>query len=71
MLGVGAGTDTFIDFQKGQDLIGLSGGLRFNQLTVTPGDFITTIEVASNGEVLASITGIPSSPLTASDFIAI
>ncbi|MEG5062998.1 calcium-binding protein [Microcoleus sp. B3-A4] len=71
VLGVGAGTDTFIDFQKGQDLIGLSGGLRFNQLTVTPGDFITTIEVASNGEVLASITGIPSSPLTASDFIAI
>ncbi|NQE33091.1 Mbeg1-like protein [Microcoleus asticus] len=71
VLGVGAGTDTFIDFQKGQDLIGLSGGLTFNQLKVTPGDFITTIEVASNGEVLASITGIPSSPLTASDFIAI
>ena len=71
VLGVGAGTDTFIDFQKGQDLIGLSGGLRFNQLKVTPGDFITTIEIASNGEVLASITGIPSSPLTGSDFIAI
>ncbi|MEG4292828.1 DUF2974 domain-containing protein [Microcoleus sp. C2C3] len=71
VLGVGAGTDTFIDFQKGQDLIGLSGGLRYNQLKVTPGDFITTIEIASNGEVLASITGIPSSPLTGSDFIAI
>ena len=71
VLGVGAGTDTFIDFQKGQDLIGLSGGLRYNQLKVTPGDFITTIEIASNGEFLASITGIPSSPLTASDFIAI
>ncbi len=71
VLGVGASTDTFIDFQKGQDLIGLSGGLRFNQLKVTPGDFITTIEIASNGEVLASITGIPSSPLTASDFITI
>ncbi|CAA9303122.1 Alkaline phosphatase [uncultured Microcoleus sp.] len=71
VLAAGAGTDTFIDFQKGQDLIGLSGGLRFNQLKVTPGDFFTTIEIASNGEVLASITGIPSSPLTASDFIAI
>jgi Ca2+-binding RTX toxin-like protein len=71
VLGAGAGTDTLIDFQKGQDLIGLSGGLSFNQVKVTPGDFITTIEIASNGEVLASITGIPSSPLTASDFIAI
>jgi len=71
VLGAGAGTDTFLDFQKGEDLIGLSGGLTFNQLRVTPGDFITTIEIASNGEVLASIPGIPSSPLTASDFIAI
>ncbi|MBW3587268.1 MAG: calcium-binding protein, partial [Cyanobacteria bacterium 0813] len=71
VLGAGANTDTLIDFQKGQDLIGLSGGLRFNQLKVTPGDFLTTIEIASNGEVLASIPGIPSSPLTASDFIAI
>ena len=71
VLGVGAGTDTLIDFQKGQDLIGLSGGLSFNQLRVTPGDFITTIEIASNGEVLASIPGLSSSPLTASDFISI
>ncbi|MEG4054346.1 MULTISPECIES: calcium-binding protein [unclassified Microcoleus] len=71
VLGAGAGTDTLVDFQKGQDLIGLSGGLTFNQVRVTPGDFITTIELARNGEVLASIPGIPSSPLTASDFIAI
>jgi serralysin len=71
VLGVGAGTDTLIDFQKGQDLIGLSGGLSFNQLRVTPGDFITTIEIARNGEVLASIPGLSSSPLTASDFISI
>ncbi|MEG4938940.1 calcium-binding protein [Microcoleus sp. F4-D5] len=70
VLGVG-GTDTLIDFQKGQDLIGLSRGLSFNQLRVTPGDFITTIEIASNGEVLASIPGLSSSPLTASDFISI
>jgi hypothetical protein len=71
VLAAGASTDTFIDFQKGQDLIGLSGGLRFNQLKFTPGDFLTTIEIASNGEVLASIPGIPGSPLTASDFITI
>ena len=71
VLGAGAGTDTFIDFQKGQDLIGLSGGLSFNQLRVTEGDFSTTIEIARNGELLASIPSILSSPLTATDFIAI
>jgi hypothetical protein len=38
---------------------------------VTQGDFSTTIEIASNGEILASIAGISSSPLTASDFISI
>lgn len=71
VLAAGAGTDTFIDFQKGQDLIGLSRGLSFNQVRVTQGDFSTTIEIASNGEILASIAGISSSPLTASDFISI
>ncbi|AFZ08350.1 Hemolysin-type calcium-binding region [Oscillatoria nigro-viridis PCC 7112] len=70
VLGVG-GTDTLVDFQKGQDLIGLSGGLTFNQVRVTEGDFSTTIEIARNGQVLASIPGILSSPLTATDFIAI
>ncbi len=67
----GAGTDTLIDFQKGQDLIGLSGGLSFNQVRVTEGDFSTTIEIARNGEVIASIPGLLSSPLTATDFISI
>ncbi|MEG4571206.1 calcium-binding protein [Microcoleus sp. N3A4] len=71
VLGIGAGTDTLIDFQKGQDLIGLSRGLSFNQLKVTEGEISTTIEIASNGELLASIPGIPRSPLTASDFISI
>jgi len=71
VLGIGAGTDTIIDFQQGQDLIGLTRGLSFNQLRVTQGDVSTTIEIASNGEVLASIPGISRSPLTASDFISI
>src|SRR6476661_6746290 len=71
VLAAGASTDTFIDFQKGQDLIGLSRGLSFNQLRVTQGDFSTTIEIASNGEVLANIPGFLTSQLTASDFITI
>ncbi|MGL5062714.1 MAG: lipase family protein [Microcoleus sp.] len=71
VLGAGAGTDTLVDFQKGQDVIGLARGLRFNQITVNEGDVTTTIEITSTGEILASIPGVPSSPLTASDFISI
>jgi len=71
VLGSGAGTDTIIGFQNGQDLIGLTNGLSFNQLTVTQGEIATTIEIASTGEVIASIPGLSSSPLTASNFITI
>jgi len=71
VLGIGAGPDTILDFQQGQDLIGLSKGLTFNQVKVTQGDVSTTIEIASNGEVLASIPGLRRSVLTASDFISI
>ncbi|MCU0545856.1 MAG: calcium-binding protein [Oscillatoriaceae cyanobacterium Prado104] len=71
VLGNGAGTDTLVDFQKGQDVIGLTRGLSFNQLSINQGEVATTIEVTSTGEVLASIPGIPRSPLTASDFISI
>ncbi len=71
VLGIGAGPDTILDFQQGQDLIGLSKGLTFNQVKVTQGDVSTTIEIASNGEVLASIPGLLMSALTASDFISI
>ncbi|WP_293352577.1 MULTISPECIES: Mbeg1-like protein [unclassified Microcoleus] len=71
VLGAGAGTDTLLDFQQGQDSIGLTRGLSFNQLRITQADISTTIEIASSGEVLASFFGILSSPLTARDFISI
>ncbi|WP_293130019.1 calcium-binding protein [Microcoleus sp. bin38.metabat.b11b12b14.051] len=71
VLATGAGPDTILDFQQGQDLIGLSKGLTFNQLKITQGDISTTIELASNGQALASIPGLRRSPLTASDFIVI
>ncbi len=71
VLAAAAGPDTILDFQQGQDLIGLSKGLTFNQLKITQGDISTTIELASNGQALASIPGLRRSPLTASDFIVI
>lgn len=71
VLGTGAGIDTFLDFQKGQDVIGLTRGLTFNQVRVNEGQISTEIAIASTGEVLASLPGNLSSPLTATDFITI
>lgn len=71
VLRAGAGTATIVDFQQDQDLIGLSRGLSFNQVKVNQGEVSTTIEIASNGQILANIPGLRRSPLTASDFITI
>ena len=71
VLRAGAGTATIVDFQQDQDLIGLSRGLTFNQLILNQGEVSTTIEIASNGQILANIPGLRRSPLTASDFITI
>jgi serralysin len=71
VLGTSAGIDTVLDFQKGQDVIGLTRGLTFNQVIINQGDLSTQIAIARTGEVLASLPGILSSPLTATDFITI
>jgi serralysin len=71
VLGTGAGTDTLIDFKQGEDLIGLTKGLTFNQVRVNSIEISSQIEVASTGEVLASFIGPQTNPLTARDFIVI
>ncbi|MEG3846305.1 calcium-binding protein [Microcoleus sp. herbarium19] len=71
VLRAGAGSATIIDFQQGQDLIGLSRGLTFSQLKLNQGEVSTTIEIASNGQIIANIPGLRRSPLTGSDFITI
>ncbi|MBH8555370.1 FG-GAP repeat protein, partial [Nostocaceae cyanobacterium CENA357] len=59
------GTDTITDFRKGTDLIGLSGGLTFGQLSFCGNNILVT----STSEILAKLTGINTTNLTASDFI--
>lgn len=71
VLGTGAGIDTISEFQKGEDLIGLSRGLTFSQLRVNPTQTAITIQLASTGELLATIPGIQTIALTATDFISI
>ncbi|MEG4959487.1 MULTISPECIES: Ig-like domain-containing protein [unclassified Microcoleus] len=63
----GEGTDTITDFSDGNDLIGLSGGLTFGQLSFSGSNIIIT----STNEILATLTGINTTTLTAADFMAI
>lgn len=64
----GAGTDTVTDFRtSGTDLIGLSGGLTFGQLSLSGNDISVTI----GGEVLATLTGFNTTTLAAGDFVTV
>ncbi|WGV24804.1 beta strand repeat-containing protein [Halotia branconii] len=61
------GTDIITDFCIGTDLIGLSGGLTFGQLSFRGNNILVT----STPEILATLTGIKTTTLTVSDFISV
>jgi Ca2+-binding RTX toxin-like protein len=65
------GTDTISDFINGQDLIQLSAGLTFGQLTITQGTSTNAnnTSIASSGELLAILAGV--STITSADFITV
>ncbi|HEY9851852.1 MAG TPA: alpha/beta hydrolase [Leptolyngbyaceae cyanobacterium] len=69
VLAAGKGTDAIVDFQDGQDLLVLTGGLFVEQLSIIQGNNETLISVVNGGEVLARLTGIQSSSITSGDFV--
>lgn len=69
ILAAGDGTDTIIDFTRGEDLIGLSGGLTYSQLTIDQVGTQTRIRRTSTNEVLAYLNGITASQLNSTNFI--
>ena len=64
ILAVGEGTDTITDFGDGPDVIGLTGGLTFNDLSFSGNDIIVT---ASN-EILAILNDVDTNTLSSSNF---
>ncbi|MEH1869607.1 MAG: Ig-like domain-containing protein [Nostoc sp.] len=58
------GGDKITDFAKGTDLIGLSGGLSFGQLSFYGNKIIVT----ATDEVLATLTGINTTTLSTANF---
>lgn len=68
VLAMGEGTDTIVDFERGEDAIGLAGRLEFGQLSQSQrGDDLL---LGLNAETLAILQGIKE-PLTAVDFVAV
>jgi Ca2+-binding RTX toxin-like protein len=67
VLAAGEGTDKIYDFAVGNDRIGLTGGLTFNQLSLSKTGKHMLISVAD--ETLAMLRGVTT--LSSSDFVAI
>ncbi|MBD2040332.1 calcium-binding protein, partial [Microcoleus sp. FACHB-672] len=69
VLKVGAGSDTITDFTDGEDLLGLSAGLTFENLTITAGNNATLI--LAGDELLASLNGAVAGLITVNDFVQV
>ncbi|WP_235006931.1 DUF4347 domain-containing protein [Calothrix rhizosoleniae] len=63
----GEGHDTIIGFWQGEDLIGLADGLSFGDLSFSGNDIIVT----ASSEILATLTGVDTTTLTAGDFVTV
>jgi Ca2+-binding RTX toxin-like protein/quercetin dioxygenase-like cupin family protein len=72
LIAAGAGTDTIADFTSGKDLIELSGGLEFSDLTLAQGTDVhandTFLSLTSSNELLAILTGVQASTLNSANF---
>jgi uncharacterized delta-60 repeat protein len=69
LLSANSGIDTIVDFEDGKDAIFLTNGLTFAQLDVSQSNDVTSIKLASNGQVLASLIGVPVGAIDATDFL--
>jgi len=68
VLGVVSGFDIISDFVQGQDFIGLSGGLSFDQLDISQDNNSALIKLKGSPEVIASLTGVNASLIAVNDF---
>ncbi len=68
ILGLDLDSDTILDFQDGLDSIGLIGGLNFSQLSIVAENSSTLIRVTGSGQLLATLSNVPTGLITATDF---
>ncbi|MEG4142117.1 DUF4347 domain-containing protein [Microcoleus sp. Pol7_B1] len=68
LLSTYSGTDTVADFELGQDLLVLGNGLSFSQLAIVEDSGATLIRFPQTGEILASLSGVSASSISAVNF---
>ena len=68
VIGFDRGFDIVSDFVKGQDIIGLSGGLSFDKLEISQNNNNALIKFKGSAEVFASLTGVNATLISVSDF---
>jgi Ca2+-binding RTX toxin-like protein len=71
VLASGNGIDKINNFQVGQALIALSGGLTFGSLNIVQDGKNTLIEIADSGEDLARLNGVQASTINSSSFVSV
>jgi Ca2+-binding RTX toxin-like protein len=71
VLALGNGLDTIYNFQDGQTTLGLSGGLKFEDLAISQKGNNTLIEIANGGEDLARLFGVQASSIDSSNFVIV
>jgi Ca2+-binding RTX toxin-like protein len=67
-IAINTGNDTIMDFNIQEDMIHLIGGLNFEQLVFSTNNNATLIQLAGNGEILATLIGVDPSNLNRSQF---
>ncbi|HBK96526.1 MAG TPA: calcium-binding protein, partial [Microcoleaceae bacterium UBA10368] len=68
LVSANSGTDTIADFEVGKDLLVLGNGLSFSQLAIAQDSGLTLIRIAQTGEILASLSGVSASSISAGNF---
>ena len=58
LVSANSGIDIILDFEDGKDLLSLSNGLTFSQLSITQENSSSFIRLSATGEILASLNGV-------------
>lgn len=69
VLGLSTGVDEIVDFTPGEDAIGLSAGLTFEEVTVGATNGVTTI--SAGDRLLATLLEVDSTQLSSTDFVVL
>ena len=69
VLQINKGVDRIDNFQVGQTTLGLSGGLKFEDLAIAQRGNHTLIQFANTGEDLARLNGVQASSIGSSSFV--